>query len=366
MLAFFYLIIVLLNLGLFLYGRRGKLTEVLTGGFAILFAIGKRYVGGYICYDLQHYESNYRSLADMKEVGYAVLRNMCVQFGLSFYEFYMFLIAAFMIILFITAKKRGINMHLMYSALLIYYIFIPTSQIKCFCAFVILFISTKWALSEEKKDIFKFAIGVFVASLFHPAYILYMSLIVVKFSKSERFPKIFGVMFAGFCILVIVSNSQQMVANLISAYLADFNTYDRYDKYFRSVSHLAPVSIIIIWGIYVCLIYYWRKIFDNTSIAHNISMLGVSHNVCTMAVVSCFFLPLLFMNMTMYRMIRDLSFIILCYSSIGINCETTRLRNRSVICALSLGIVTGLFAYDIIIKGYWNDYLIYYFTNAIL
>lgn len=344
----------IINLSYYFFGKRSRLLSFITELFIILFVSGKRYYGGFIAYDLQHYETNYYNQTEIGEVGYSLLRDFGSFLNLSFTWFYVALTSACIFFIFHAVRKMKGNLHLFAVAYLVYFVLIPIDQLKNLCAFTVFISIVPFLFEPGFKGSGKYLIGIIIASCFHPSYILYALFLFCRIGNKKSFLKALAGVSALFCVLVALFRLGSKVSEFVLSKLIVFNSYSRYDKYFQSSSNYAPIVIVIIYLLCFWLIVYWNKHTSRTNCQKG------SILVSMVAICGCF-LPLLIMSMTTYRLVRDVTLVIIAYASTGLG-ETGK-NKRFFVGSFVVAISLGLFVYDIVIKNYWNDYLVYFFQH---
>ena len=85
-----------------------------------------------------------------------------------------------------TIKFFSINENYVLLLYFIYPFFFDLIQLKNFLAMSILIYSIKYLLSNKKLDTFKYIILIFLASLIHPVSIIYLCLLITKFSYKNK------------------------------------------------------------------------------------------------------------------------------------------------------------------------------------
>jgi len=368
MLFILYIFFLVVNVAASFSKNNVKILDYITAIFILIFVTGKRYVGGYIAYDLIHYEENYGLKDDMFEVGFQFVRDIAISNGLSFNSFYMLLTGICLISIYCIIKKRHGNIHLFYVAYLIYYILIPIDQLKNLCAFTIFLYSLKWIKPFKWAHIVMYVGGVLFASLFHPSYILYLLLLLVYVKPVFNHTKAISLSFISLTALAVILGLQSMISSQLSLFMAVMNSYDRYDKYFESISRNAPLAIITVFITVVFMMYYWRKHFVKKGInvnKSNLVTLDEANIILAFVLLNGLFLPMLIMSMTTYRYIRDISLIAIIFCSVNAN-RNNNIRDKLMLLSFVIAISVGMFIYDIVLNGYWEDYKLYFFTNDFL
>ncbi|CZQ97135.1 Hypothetical protein Tpal_2104 [Trichococcus palustris] len=173
--VFMFITLLLLSVGEVIYGNK---KVVLIGGGLLSLLAGLRYYSGY---DFAPYYSFFHDLTGIQDVfngkidaesGYLLLNYLFLKLGLNFYAF----------ILFFAFLSMGLLINFLYRnapypSLILFYYFSrfflarDMGQIRGSIASIILLYSVKYM---KEKQLFKFLVVVFVASLFHITALIFI------------------------------------------------------------------------------------------------------------------------------------------------------------------------------------------------
>lgn len=358
-----YLFFSVTNLLLYITGKKNRTFSLLSVGFVIVFVIGKRYLGGAIAYDLQNYAVKYDAPLEMPniEFGFKLINILATKMGLPFYAFYMMLSGTAVTWMFCSAIRAKCNLHLFITIYLLYFVLIPIDQLRNVCAFTILFSSLPDIANNDKRVKLKYAIRVILASTFHITYLAYLLLIPCLYK--ENISKIIFrgsilITFIGF-LLNRVNLLSTFVKRVISAIPYLNNRFGHYTETKTSLSVFIPMIVLFICCIgLICL----KNTFENTHSIDYDKMIADGNNIVySLVLFSGIFLPLMLLNSTTYRFIRDVSLVYIAWTSRLVNFSSSKRRKRMVMFS-NLAIAIVWFMFDIVIKGYWKDYVDYFFN----
>ena len=249
---------------------------------------------------------------------------------------------------------------------LMYYILIAVDLLKNFIAFSIFLTVFPYLLSTKKKDRIKYAVGVILASLFHISFLLYLVLLIrnvdlSRLKTSKNWKKIAGSI-VGLVILIFITNGQKVVSfvsnTLLSVFFRDEDTLNRYSVYTSRTTHLSAIIPIFLFLLTLVGLTFWK----NRSKSENGVLVSIKNRAAVLNVflVSSVLLPLVFTSAEFFRIIRDITIVGILYLSE--TSERTYVRNRLVNLMFVLMILAGWFIFDIVIKGKWENFVLYYFN----
>lgn len=365
MLPLIYVGILIINIITFLIKpKNNRYICFFTELFIILFVTGKRYTGSRIAIDLHNYSVNYYNPIQYFKISpaYSILSVVGLNLNLDFYVFYTVLIAAVLIAEFRFIKKEQGNLHLVYISYLLYFILIPMNLIKNQCAFVIFLFAFPYLLRGNKYENIKFILVMLGAILFHYSYLLFFLLLLGKTKIGRKSHKIAPILIISFCVMLVLIKQQAIIGKLIIHLLHFFppNIVNRFSRYLRTQTHLSSLGAVLIYSVALILMNYWK---------HTMMVRGNNVNVRSAKVVSLInwgavYIPLLMVNFTMHRFIRDLTIVAIIYCGKGTLDPKSKLKDRFIILNGVVAISIGWFLLDIIIQGYWKDFLSNFFVNA--
>lgn len=360
-----YFSLIILNACAFIKKKQSRCLSLVTGIFIVIFVVGKRFNGTKIAYDLINYERDYINLTKSGSLGFDCLQDVARWFGLSFVDFYIVSSFTYTTLQFFAIKRYKSNYHLFFFVYLLYFILLPINQMKDQFAFSILLFVFPLLLVDGVKSKCLFVFGVLFAVLFHPSYVFYLILLIPSlFRKRTSAFFAFSIAISLFLVLVIVLNLQSLIAQFLNAFTERFYISDRYVKYFETTSRFAPLAILCLFSLLLLLLNYCINSTDKTSAAKPNSPSFDKRKMLSVFAMASVSFPLLIMNMTAYRFIRDLSLIGIVIVGSSRFASAYSKKQRMMITVIVAMISIGFFIYDIPIKGYWNDFLEGFFENA--
>lgn len=367
-LSFIYYSILLLNAVVFLTGKKFKLISIPSALFLILFVMGKRFDNSFIAYDLDNYQLRYENTTGFGtlELGYDLINNIGIFFGLSFEQFYMILVAITMIAIFIAVIRIGGNLHLFIVSWMIYFVLISMDQLRNQSALAVMMISVLPFITNKEKKLRKEILFLVIASLFHVSFFLFLIPLLLTYKGGEKFAKKWFI--GSICVFfVLMATSSISVIDSILSYLAGSSqNAEKYEGYVGSRTVMSSLGLL---GFYLFTLFslYFARRHNNAyrGLSHRFSYENIDKFYTFMLYSSCLLIFLL-VNSAFYRIPRDLSFIAIAYYGLNTTVKTSNLTYRLLILSTVVMISIGWFIFDIVIKEYIVDYYLHFFDNVIL
>ena len=367
--SFLYYGIIVVNTIAFLLGRKIKLIYIPSAFFLILFVMGKRFNGSAIAYDLESYKNRFENVDEIStlEIGYKLLNVIGNNIlNLSFETFYMILVAIIIITILVSVNKIKGNYHLLLLCWFIYYVNISMDQLRNQSALAVMMVSIFPLCYSSKYNVRKVLLFLALASTFHISFVLYAVPLFLTYKKDIGYAVRWFVFFMAVYLILMFSSSTSFFESIISMFVSKAGDTDKYDAYVGSHTSLSSLASVSIYVIILLSIYLLKK--------DNIKYIGERNNYfcdninlfLSFLLFSSILLPFLLVNAAFYRIVRDLSFIAIIYLGINSTKETSCLIKRIKILMFSLAISIGWFIFDIIIKGHFLDYSLYFFENELL
>ena len=373
MLLIVYYAFIIINSLIYVYKKESKFFGYISMIFVILFVAGKRYDGSAISYDLYNYIVRYTNAENLTNVeyGFKFINTLALRLGLSFESFYVCLTVICLILIFRTVIKLNGNVHLFCVGYMIYFILCPIDQLRNLCAFTCFFTAFPLINEKRKKHRIWLLTHIVAAGAFHITYLLYSIFLIVDISSIKKNYKPIFKMMLFTTIFVVATNTVSAVSNLVAKFLAFFmylgDRYTRYTLTQVALGFLAPIAIATFAGF---ALYRWRHIHgihsQDTSNNSEAILITNANTITNILLVSSCFFPLLLLNATSYRFIRDITLIVVAWLGVNSNEINITIKNRVEILMYVCGISIGWFIFDIVIKGYWIDYSEHFFKNVVL
>ena len=192
----------------------------------------------------------------------------------------------------------------------------------------------------------KYCICVLLASMFHASFIAYLIFLVGTW-KNKKMIVTLSVLFSLTFSLVTYFYGGSWLTSILSL-IFDGKFY----QYIDTRVGLGFVIPLLAHLISIYLVHYCYKVgVANQLEASDIKMFQLTRQI---QLISCVFYPLLFMNVTMYRLNRNIAVFSILVASTLI--KKSNKKQRLKITALIALIAIGYFIFDIVIKGYWQSY----------
>ncbi|PKM90622.1 MAG: hypothetical protein CVU85_00245 [Firmicutes bacterium HGW-Firmicutes-10] len=191
--------------------------------FVIIFGLNNHHLGysDYYNMDFENYYTAYLSSANQisprnMEIGFKIVMYISNLLGLSLNSF-RFIIGLFgFSLIFITIKKYSSYPNYVLSLYLIYPFINDVIQIRNFIAASIVIFSIRYLLEDKKGNLLKYALFVFLASLFHISSLFYLVLILVKYLKTRHFLNLILIVLPTLIILAYTSFYPFLVSRITS------------------------------------------------------------------------------------------------------------------------------------------------------
>lgn len=375
MLAIFFFFLILLNAVIFLSGKKIRIISVLSYAFIILFAIGKRYDDTPMTHDLRNYELKYYEYEDLPilEYGFKVVNTIGNELGLSYESFYMLVTTLIISIFFFFVHKMKGNLHLFIVAFMIYYMNITIGQMRNQLALASFLALMPWCMSKVEASHlawlwnykYKILISLLIASSFHVSFILYLIPFLIATNQEFKHIKIFILVFGGIFFALFSFRQISAIQIIIMLLVADSEYMeDRFSKYTDTSTGLSSLASVSIFVTILIGLYFW-KLHIPEKIKDNLRAKSFSNYMFNVILWSSVFLPLLLLNSTLYRYIRDITFLGVIFIGIGVS-NKIKFQHRLFIFLVVIAVCIGWFVFDVFLKGYWNDFSKYYFNTLYL
>lgn len=271
MLKTVYFGLIVLNILSYVWSRKvRKLIEYASEIFVALFIASTRYISGsYIAADQYRYEYTYNNVDALGSyaIGYKLLNYFGNWLNLSFDAFYFIVTIICTIAIYHAVRKLKCNSYIITTIFLLYYIIVAVDLLKNFIAFTILLNVFPYLLSNDKKDKWKYFIGIMVATTFHISFILYLLLLLrhVDFNrfKTSNNWKIAAGGILSFIIMIFIFGGQRIVSvfsnALLSLVLRDEAVLERYSVYTSRTTHLSALAPVFIFIVTLIGLNIWKN-----------------------------------------------------------------------------------------------------------
>lgn len=364
LLIYLYWSLVLLNIIAFLIGRNVKWLSAISSLFLILFVMGKRPSGDVaIGRDYGNYELmyNYIQSYSLVDMGYKYINIVGHWFSLSFENFYMVVVALIILILILSVIRIGGNLHLFIVSYLIYFDMITIDLIRNQCAIALftLFVFTTYYKNR------RFWPGWLLASTFHVSFYLYLVPLYLSKKKSIKLAKQFLFFVLSLCTILFLTGTVDVIKPFITLLLSvSDSASQRYSEYLGVNARFSFLLPFFVYFVLLMALIYWKKL--NERLTNDPRILFYCNYIYKFSLFCSIFLVLTFLNLHLYRYIRDLTLLGIMFMGINTTREYMNIGKRSAILAFTLIICFSWFYFDVIVKGYFFDYASTFYINEIL
>ena len=402
-LTYLYIILIIVNIVCIVRGNKNKVVSFASLVFILLFTAGIEYNGSVVGYDLRNYEIMYNntSLISNYEWGFKAVNDLGNIIGLDFYQFRFWIIMITLFSIFVVVYRMKGNLNLVIVAYLLYFLGPLSGQIKNICAVAVFVHIFPIPKSSSVRYTIKECLLIAVAASFHYSFYIYFVFLLINSrvlgsNKKNFYRWFFSIVtaYTVFCIIFKRFSLFSSVFNIVFSLSDSLN--DIYSSRYSTVTGLSSMASVAILLLCAFGIIYWKKHFfsipgniasgrnevllddyykrTNISVNYRIRfgikkfILSSEDTECVldMVLLSSIFFPLVVLNATFYRLIRDVTLIGIMHLSINCNKYKTNVQKRFFLMWIVIGICIGWFIFDVAIKGYSEEFFKNYFINSIL
>lgn len=255
--------------------------------------------------DIYNYVRTYTIEISLKrEPLYGVLQLAFRQLGLSFYEFKA--IVTFVCGILIIKGLKPYVENLMFIAFFycFYLIFVDSAQFRNFIALSILVYSLKYVINlSQQKNALKYIICITVECGFHTAFLFYSVLLLLVIKGRRTFVK--ALFFIGMLVIgaTYLNRNQIPFINYIMHFMEG---NDRTIKYFSSTTKWGFLLPAILYFIQLVGIIWMVKNSAKKETGIDNKQAEFSKTIVLADLCCVIAIPLVMMNLTFYRLIRNL------------------------------------------------------------
>lgn len=349
---------------MFIRNKKSNAVFYLSFLFIVLFSAGLQQG-----HDYNNYYNSYvsRDIFHSYAIGFGFIENIAINLNFDFRLFYSFSVIFSTILIFFVVKKSNTDFHFFTVVYMLYYIFL-NAQLKnqIGLSFFLLGIYCLYRL-KRINGILLFLAFTLLAASFHPVFLLYFIFVLVRFKRLNKVIRFLSVVSVIAIIVSFVFKEIGFVKTMGSYFLSMLGE-SRYEDYFSTSTRFGALPIIIISLLMVYLSYFNQK---NVLIDRRFER-GFSRNesiqmVYYISLLSLLFVPLVTVNVTFYRIIRNLSLVVILFTVTfksdvsSITCKKPYFVSHLRIC--SLMIVVLFFFFDVVLKGYSSTFYYEHFGN---
>ena len=269
------------------------------------------------------------------EYGYTFLMFCANRIGLDFFAFRIILTFVCLSFFVSTVRYYKVNPNFIIGLYMVYLFFFDTIQIRnCISQFIILF-ATRYLFSKTKLSIVKYIACVAIASSIHVLALVYLSLLLVRLTRSRSFYQCVCVLAAAlFVVCVLIRPLLPQILSYISKLL------NRGESYLHSELRFSYLAVMGLHVVGLLPLYVYGRNICDTQARRRIN------TILYIEIIMGVFLPFAFINSNFNRIFRN----ILILDTIGLTLlyENTKSRTRANVYALAaqLSVVGGWFVTD--------------------
>lgn len=313
--------------------------------------------------DLSYNQIDYNKIVNgiesSYEIGFYFIMKLGSFFTDDFYLFRSYSLGFFLILLFYAIKKWASSPHYVISLFCSYLIILSSEQLRYFFAFVIFCISISILVySNNPRKRLYFNILLILASLIHFSFIVYIIFNIEKLSFSKKREKRIAITVILFCIIIFLNNNK--IPGL--TYLLKYNNNYKISIYMGQKTNLGFLLPFILQATSIVLTLWAYKLSSKSNQLRTIIYPLHIYKLNLLAIV---FFPLFMLQLTFYRLIRNLLILnYFLYSDIIIS-KAVNFKNRLL---FSSGVFMSIiiwFIVDLFITSPAKSLLIPFFTENI-
>lgn len=290
------------------------------------------------------------------EAGYVLLNKLGGYVTTDFYMFRAIIIGIFLFLLFISIKKWNAYPYYMISFFSAYLIILSAEQLRYFLAFVFFQISLHKLIFTNSKKYYLFFLC--LASMIHLSFLVYIIFLLTKNSFYNKKEKIFCIMMLFVC-LVIFLNGNKIPGALILANLIDS---EKLKIYFSQTTRFGFLYIFLLHFLSIFLIWFSTK---NFLLKNNEEIYIKLKKIESINLIVLVFLPLCMIQLTFYRIFRNMLLINYSFYSQIIYTQSLNSNRKKIFICLSWISLLLWIIIDLTITTKPKSLLIPFFTENI-
>ncbi|WP_418667984.1 EpsG family protein [Allofournierella sp.] len=293
--------------------------------------------------DIINYVRSYNSTKTFnREPLYHLLEVMGKAVELNFYQFRAAVSIIGYVLIISTLKKYTRNVEFVLFFYCFHLIFMDSGQLRNFLAVSIWVFSIRFVCElKTSKNLIYYCICIILACGIHTASIFYFILVLLLIRGRKTFTKALFGLGAGMALLTYLNGNRIPYISIIISFL--LGEEQRAQNYFSSVTtrgFLGPVGLYIlgIWGLLFIKRQMHTTAFNEETIKFGNIVLMI--NCCFVVAV-----PLTMMNLTFYRLLRNLLYFNLAVYSNGYFCQN-KIKQRWMIMLFTIFLCLGWALFD--------------------
>lgn len=333
--------------------------------------------------DLVNYSKTYAKISagyiefSYADFGYYIIQRIAVYLGLDFIQFRMclFAICFFLIYKVVIRYTNNVGMFVLFYAL--FYSVMDAEQLRNFVAFSIIISGLPYLLEEENKGWIKYLICNIVAIQFHFMTIAYLALLLLKMKENIR-QVLIRLIPIYLIVMFFVARHGGVIQNILSSMseLGNERVVYKMSNYSVTSSRwgfLLPCGLYVIECILMVILNAkgdnspflmrynkFEKPFLIVTYEKETDFSMTYQNFLAIAMVGCLYIPFCMINLTFYRVLRNLTMFYIIYMSSKYDSEKN--KNLKIIIIIAMFFLTiGWQIWDFTIYQDWNIMKLYYF-----
>ena len=256
---------------------------------------------------IEMYETDLESIRGL-QFYYWGLMNVCIDLGLSFYQFRFVLSAIALTLLFIFIRKASYNPHLVLLIYLLYPIFMDDIQIRNFVATSFLYIGIYYALEEKRNWKIYLSISILLATFNHVLFLVYFVFLLSINNKRKLY---YYIAFFFLLTIFLVLNKDRL--GLLYTIMT-FVDSGRADTYAEASTRYGALLFVIYQAITLALYRKLISLFRYQSFPDKI--IRTANILFRLNVLISVCLPLIVIDFNFYRLMRSMFIVnVICFSN---------------------------------------------------
>lgn len=333
--------------------------------------------------DLYNYSNTYKRIAanygefKFSDFGYYMLQRISTFCGLNFFQFRILVFGVCFGLIYNTAKRYTNNICMFVLFYALFYSVMDGEQLRNFIAFSIIVFGIQFLIDEKKGGVRKYIICNIIAMQFHFMAISYFLFLLLKTSNGIRriIVKCIPLYLAVMYLVARNGGTLQIILTEISK-LGNEEVVRKMSNYSVTSSNwgfLMPCGLYMIECLLILFLnkrqydtpYYIRhnvfgRNLEITSQKKEVELSKLYYNVFILNIIGCLFIPICMINLTFYRVLRNISMFNLIYMSSKYDREVNKSVRFFIFIFLVL-LTLGWQIWDFTIYQEWDDMRQYYF-----
>lgn len=325
--------------------------------------------------DLYNYSNTYYRIASgygefkFADAGYFLLQKVVVSFGFSFLQFRMIVFGLCFCLIYSVIKRYTNNISMFVLFYSLFYSIMDGEQLRNFIAFSIIIYGLPNIIEDKKHGLVKYIICNIVAMQFHFMAISYFLLLIVKAKEGIK-RTLIRVVPVYLIVMYYVARHGSIVQNLLVS-VSEFgneqvvNKMANYSITSSKLGFLLPCGLYIIEFVSIILLNTKTetvKLSLGQLLSQNKKSIDkhIYTNISIVNAIGCLFIPICMVNLTFYRLLRNITMFNLIYMS-SLYSEEKKTSMKKFIVLILIILTVGWQIWDFFIYQEWDVMKAYYF-----